>query len=194
WKMKTRVFLLLLVAFSCELARAEEENEAEELQVETLVQPESCAMISEIGDTLKIHYTGKLMDGKVIDTSLSRDPHSLELGARQVIPGKLTSNNSILQRLLFAQKIKAIIPSHLAYGKRGFPPTVPGDAALQFEVEVITLSRKTPFEKMIRSLLPTMCLALLPGLLCLIGVYIYKRGSAERPEKKKAKDKKSKKK
>uniref|UniRef100_A0A1A8C0L1 peptidylprolyl isomerase n=1 Tax=Nothobranchius kadleci TaxID=1051664 RepID=A0A1A8C0L1_NOTKA len=188
--MKTRVFLLLLVAFSCELVRAEEENEAEELQVETLVQPESCAMISEIGDTLKIHYTGKLMDGKVIDTSLSRDPHSLELGARQVIPGLEQSLVGVCE----GQKIKAIIPSHLAYGKRGFPPTVPGDAALQFEVEVITLSRKTPFEKMIRSVLPTMCLALLPGLLCLIGVYIYKRGTAERPEKKKAKDKKSKKK
>uniref|UniRef100_A0A1A8G651 FK506 binding protein 11 n=1 Tax=Nothobranchius korthausae TaxID=1143690 RepID=A0A1A8G651_9TELE len=124
--MKTRVFLLLLAAFSCELVRAEEENEAEELQVETLVQPESCTMISEIGDTLKIHYT------------------------------------------------------------------VPGDATLQFEVEVITLSRKTPFEKMIRSLLPTTCLVLLPGLLCLIAIYIYKRGTAERPEKKKAKDKKSK--
>lgn len=39
------------------------------------------------GDTVHIHYTGKLDDGEVFDSSQGRDPLSFELGAGQVIPG-----------------------------------------------------------------------------------------------------------
>ncbi|MGQ4648148.1 FKBP-type peptidyl-prolyl cis-trans isomerase [Lyngbya aestuarii] len=39
------------------------------------------------GDTVKIHYTGKLEDGTVFDSSTSRDPLEFELNAGQVIPG-----------------------------------------------------------------------------------------------------------
>ncbi|KAM9758991.1 peptidyl-prolyl cis-trans isomerase FKBP11 isoform 2-T2 [Menidia menidia] len=119
--MKTGVFLLLIAAFSRGLAQTEE-NAVEELQVETLVKPETCSVLSEMGDTLQIHYTGKLMDGKVIDTSLSRDPLVVELGKRTVIPGLEQSLLGVCE----GQKIKATIPSHLAYGKKGYPPTIPG--------------------------------------------------------------------
>jgi peptidylprolyl isomerase len=39
------------------------------------------------GDTVKIHYTGKLEDGKVFDTSIDRDPLQFTIGGNQVIPG-----------------------------------------------------------------------------------------------------------
>ena len=39
------------------------------------------------GDTVHVHYTGKLEDGTIFDTSDGRDPLPVELGARQVIPG-----------------------------------------------------------------------------------------------------------
>ena len=39
------------------------------------------------GDTVKIHYTGKLEDGTVFDSSDGRDPLELKVGAGQVIPG-----------------------------------------------------------------------------------------------------------
>ncbi|XP_073174896.1 peptidyl-prolyl cis-trans isomerase FKBP11 isoform X1 [Lepidochelys kempii] len=56
-------------------------------QLETLVAPpEDCAARSALGDTVQIHYTGSLEDGRIIDTSLSRDPLQVELGKRQVIP------------------------------------------------------------------------------------------------------------
>ncbi len=39
------------------------------------------------GDTVKVHYTGKLEDGTVFDTSKERDPITFTLGSGNVIPG-----------------------------------------------------------------------------------------------------------
>ncbi|XP_006807646.1 peptidyl-prolyl cis-trans isomerase FKBP11 [Neolamprologus brichardi] len=188
--MMTGIFLLLLAVFTCGLAQVDHDDAPEELQVETLVKPETCSMLSRMGDTLQIHYTGKLMDGKVIDTSLSRDPLVVELGKRTVIAGLEQSLIGICE----GQKIKATIPSHLAYGKKGYPPTIPGNAALEFEVEVISLSQQTQWQRMVNDVFPLVCLALVPTLLGLVGLYLYKKASAQKASKKKAKDKKSKKK
>uniref|UniRef100_A0A493TQN5 peptidylprolyl isomerase n=1 Tax=Anas platyrhynchos platyrhynchos TaxID=8840 RepID=A0A493TQN5_ANAPP len=65
---------------------------------------------------------GSLEDGRIIDTSLSRDPLQVELGKRQVIPGLEQS----LLDMCVGEKRRATIPPHLAYGKRGSPPTIPG--------------------------------------------------------------------
>lgn len=143
-----------------------------------------------MGDTLRIHYTGKLIDGKVIDSSLSRDPLVVELGKRTVIPGLEKSLIGVCE----GQKIKATIPSHLAYGKKGYPPTIPGDSTLEFEVEVISLTPQTQWQKIINDVFPLVCLALVPTLLGLVGLYLYKKANAQKPNKKKSKDKKSKKK
>ncbi|MBD3308754.1 peptidylprolyl isomerase [candidate division KSB3 bacterium] len=42
---------------------------------------------AQVGDTVKVHYTGKLDDGTVFDTSIQRDPLQFQLGEGQVIPG-----------------------------------------------------------------------------------------------------------
>ncbi|CAL8339101.1 unnamed protein product [Merluccius merluccius] len=188
--MKSGVIILVLLAtVSCVLTQ-EEDNAIGELLVETLINPETCTVHSAMGDTLQIHYTGKLMDGKVIDSSLSRDPLFVELGKKTVIPGLEQSLIGVCE----GQKIKATIPSHLAYGKRGYPPTIPGDAALEFEVEVVSLTQQTPWQKMVNDVLPLVCLALVPTLLGLVGLYLYKKANAPSQNKKKPKDKKSKKK
>lgn len=72
--------------------------------------------------------------------------------------------------------------------------SLPGDAALEFEVEVVSLLQQTPWQKMVNDVFPLVCLALVPTLLGLVGLYLYKKANAEKPSKKKAKDKKSKKK
>ncbi|XP_008318206.2 peptidyl-prolyl cis-trans isomerase FKBP11, partial [Cynoglossus semilaevis] len=133
---------------------------------------------------------GKLMDGKIIDSSLSREPLVVDLGKRTVIAGLEQSLIGVCE----GQKIKATIPSHLAYGKKGYPPTIPGDAPLQFEVEVISLTQQTPWQKMVNDVFPLVCLALVPTLLGMVGLYLYKKANADKPSKKKAKDKKNKKK
>lgn len=73
-------------------------------------------------------------------------------------------------------------------------PSVPGDAALEFEVEVVSLMPQTPWQKMTNDVLPLVCLVLVPTLLALVGLYLYKKANAQKPGKKKAKDKKNKKK
>ncbi|XP_018581498.1 peptidyl-prolyl cis-trans isomerase FKBP11 isoform X2 [Scleropages formosus] len=140
-----------------------------------------------MGDTLEIHYTGRLLDGKVIDSSLSRDPLVVELGKRTVIPGLEQS----LLGVCVGQKIKATIPAHLGYGKRGYPPTIPGDSALEFEVEVVSLTQQTPWQHLVNDVFPMLCLALVPTLLGLVGLYLYKKANGQQSSKK-VKDRKSK--
>ncbi|XP_039559221.1 peptidyl-prolyl cis-trans isomerase FKBP11-like [Passer montanus] len=70
-------------------AESETETGARELRLETIVgPPEGCTELSAPGDTVHIHYTGSLEDGRIIDSSLSRDPLQVELGKHQVIPGE----------------------------------------------------------------------------------------------------------
>ncbi|XP_016089146.1 peptidyl-prolyl cis-trans isomerase FKBP11-like [Sinocyclocheilus grahami] len=191
-RIRTGIALVFLAALTFVAAEDGDSKESviEQLVVETLVKPETCTITSEMGDTLQIHYTGRLMDGKVIDTSLSREPLAVELGKRSVITGL----EQALVGLCEGQKIKATIPAHLAYGKRGFPPTIPGDSTLEFEVEVISLSQQTQWQKLVNDILPLLCLALVPTLLGLVGLYLYNKAQAQPHSKKKSKDKKSKKK
>ncbi|KAJ8397062.1 hypothetical protein AAFF_G00011160 [Aldrovandia affinis] len=181
------VFLLAVFGSGALEETDQDQNALEELVVETLMKPESCIETSEMGDTLQIHYTGRLLDGKVIDSSLSRDPLVVELGKRTVISGLEQS----LLGVCLGQKIKATIPAHLAYGKRGYPPTIPGDSVLEFEVEVVSLTKQTAWQRLVNDVLPLVCLALVPTLLGLVGLYLYNKASAQRSNKR-AKDKKSK--
>lgn len=166
-------------------AQSEEETQAE-LLIETQVKPDSCSETSTWGDTLHIHYTGKLEDGRIIDSSLSRDPLVVDLGKKQVIPG-------MEQGLLDAcvgEKRLVTIPPHLAYGKRGFPPAIPADTVLQFEIEVLQLLKPTYWQKIMNDVLPLICIGLVPTLLFLIGYYLYSKAKAPHVSKKKLKEEK----
>uniref|UniRef100_A0A8D0DQI0 peptidylprolyl isomerase n=1 Tax=Salvator merianae TaxID=96440 RepID=A0A8D0DQI0_SALMN len=202
------LLLLLLPGWGVE-SRAQEEEEKEKeapwdfpkamwqesksespqrsLQLETLVAPpDGCAEHSAMGDTIQIHYTGTLEDGRIIDTSLSRDPLQVELGKRQVIPGLEQG----LLDMCVGEKRRVIIPPHLAYGKRGSPPAVPADAVLQFDVELVGLSRATYWQKIQNDVLPMLCIGLVPALLGLIGYHLYQKARTPRVSKKKLKEEK----
>ena len=66
------------------------------------------------GDVVHVHYTGKLSDESVFDSSEGRDPLSFELGAGQVVPGfeKAVSSMAV------GEKKTVTIPSDDAYGPR----------------------------------------------------------------------------
>ena len=71
----------------------------------------------------------------------------------------------------------------------------PGDAVLEFEVEVLAVAQQTRWQRMVNEVFPLVCLALVPTLLGLVGLYLYKKASAPSSQgRKKTKDKKSKKK
>ena len=66
------------------------------------------------GDTVKIHYIGKLNDGTVFDTSEGRDPLSFTIGSGQVIPGFEEAVIGMAEN----EKKNVTIPPEKAYGDR----------------------------------------------------------------------------
>lgn len=66
------------------------------------------------GDTVKVHYTGKLADGNVFDSSVNREPLEFTIGAGNMIPGF----EQAVQGMNVGEKKTAEIPSEQAYGEK----------------------------------------------------------------------------
>lgn len=87
----------------------------------------------QVGQLIKVHYTGKLLDGTPFDSSVKRnEPIQFVLGIGQVISGW----DEGLQLLSKGEKAVLYIPYYLAYGDRG-AGIIPPFATLVFEVELI---------------------------------------------------------
>jgi FKBP-type peptidyl-prolyl cis-trans isomerase len=82
-------------------------------------------------DTVKVHYHGTFLDGKIFDSSVQRgEPISFPLN--RVIPGWTEG----LQLMKVGDKFKFEIPPQLAYGEAG-RPGIPPNSTLVFEVELL---------------------------------------------------------
>lgn len=88
-------------------------------------------------DTVKVHYHGTLTDGTVFDSSVDRGTPT-EFPLNGVIPAWTEG----LQMMRVGEKARLICPSNLAYGDRGQPPKIPGNAALVFDVELLEITNK----------------------------------------------------
>jgi FKBP-type peptidyl-prolyl cis-trans isomerase FkpA len=86
------------------------------------------------GRRVRVHYTGTLMDGTKFDSSKDRDqPFEFVLGARGVIAGW----DEGVKGMKVGGVRQLTIPASMAYGARGFPPVIPPNAALKFEIELL---------------------------------------------------------
>lgn len=92
----------------------------------------------EANDQVEVHYTGKLIDGTVFDSSVDRGMPAT-FGVTQVIPGWVEA----LQLMKAGSKWRLFIPSNLAYGPNGAPGSPIGpNATLIFDVELLKVIGK----------------------------------------------------
>ena len=85
-------------------------------------------------DTVVCHYEGRLVSGKVFDSSCERNQPA-EFGLNQVIPGWTEG----LQLMSEGAKFRFYIPYLLGYGEQGAGPSIPPYSTLVFDVELISV-------------------------------------------------------
>jgi peptidylprolyl isomerase len=87
-----------------------------------------------VGQTVVVHYIGRLENGKKFDSSYDRNqPTEFKLGIGHVIKGW----DEGLMSMKVGGKRTLLIPPTLGFGPRGRPPDVPGNATVVFEVELL---------------------------------------------------------
>ncbi len=107
----------------------------QDLKIETL--KEGTGAGAKSGDTLAVHYTGTLDDGRKFDSSLDRGaPFSFRLGDGMVIRGW----DQGLLGMKIGEKRRLTIPPELGYGSAGAGDVIPPNATLIFEVEMLGIN------------------------------------------------------
>ena len=102
-----------------------------------VVDKEGTGLQPSATDEVTVHYTGRLLDGTVFDSSVSRgEPATFPLN--RVIPGWTEG----VQLMKEGAKYTFFIPSDLAYGPQGIPNAIPPHSTLIFDVELIKVIKK----------------------------------------------------
>lgn len=103
-----------------------------------IVEKEGTGLQPGAEDEVTVHYTGKLLNGQVFDSSVNRgEPATFPLN--RVIPGWTEG----LQHMKEGAKYTFFIPSDLAYGPQGIPGAIPPHSTLVFDVQLISVKKKS---------------------------------------------------
>jgi peptidylprolyl isomerase len=118
-------------------ANAGADTPPDAVEVTTLIQGQGEGAAP--GDTVTVHYVGVLSDGTEFDQSWSRgQPFPVEnLGQASVIPGW----NEGLVGAKIGERRRLEIGANKAYGAAGNPPTIPANAPLAFEIDVVDITK-----------------------------------------------------
>ena len=105
-----------------------------DLKIEKLTEGTGQAVKS--GDTVAVHYTGWLTDGRKFDSSVDRrQPFVFTVGRGQVIKGWDLG----VATMKVGDKVRLTLPPELGYGARGAANVIPPNATLIFEVELLEI-------------------------------------------------------
>ena len=115
--------------------RAEVKTLPSGLQYEVVTDGDGAIPTAE--DQVEVHYTGKLIDGTVFDSSVDRGVPAT-FGVTQVIPGWVEA----LQLMKAGSKWRLYIPSQLAYGPNGAGNVIGPNQTLIFDVELLKVVGK----------------------------------------------------
>ncbi|TXT24915.1 MAG: FKBP-type peptidyl-prolyl cis-trans isomerase FklB, partial [Planctomycetota bacterium] len=91
-------------------------------------------------DTVKVHYKGRLTDGKVFDGSYTGEaPTKRDKPAEFPLNGVIKGFKEALTQMKPGDRWTVYLPSELAYGERGSPPTIGPHAVLIFDLELVEI-------------------------------------------------------
>ena len=125
------IFFAIMTLFSSNLAISSESG------LKITINQEGSGDRADIGMSVSVHYTGKLEDGTVFDSSIPRgQPFTFTLGVGQVIKGWDLG----VEGMTVGEKRNLVIPPHLGYGVRGAGATIPPNATLIFDVELLEVT------------------------------------------------------
>ncbi len=104
--------------------------------IEITILNEGTGAKPKASDTVKVHYKGTLTDGKEFDSSFRRkEPATFPLSG--VIPCWTEG----VQSIKIGGRAKLVCPPNLAYGSRGVPGTIPPNATLVFEIDLLEIMK-----------------------------------------------------
>ncbi len=143
------ILAILFLTVSCSKAKQEEKDRNAYLQENNItVEPTASGLYyienkagtgrkAENGDVVKVHYTGKLLNGEKFDSSYDRnEPFRFTLGKGQVIKGW----DEGVAYMKEGGKATLIIPSNLGYGDKDFY-SIPAYSTLIFEIELLKIKK-----------------------------------------------------
>jgi FKBP-type peptidyl-prolyl cis-trans isomerase len=105
------------------------------LQIEDLTVGTGPAVVA--GDTIFVNYVGTFLDGRQFDSSRGQ-PIAFQIGVGRVIAGW----DQGLIGMRVGGRRRLTIPSSLAYGSAGFPPIIPPNTPLRFEIDLVAIAGK----------------------------------------------------